>query len=282
MNGLHELPLVIFTVLAQSVVGAFLLSALVLISAKDKFYRSHVHKAQLLLLALLGIGFIASILHLGSPWRAFNSLNRIGESMLSNEIASGAIFFALFGIYWLLAMLDKMPKALGNLWLIFTAVVGCAFMYMMNQVYHISSVPTWNSSLTSWSFYLTIVLSGFGLGYALFHTERPEGGLLKLVPTAVSIGALFAAIVAIYQGFGLAGIETSVQKASDLVPDFAVLMALRFLCIGLGITLLFYLQHKPQGVISKLLAVVALLAGEMIARTLFYALHMTVGMAVGG
>ncbi|EJK16731.1 anaerobic dimethyl sulfoxide reductase subunit C, partial [Klebsiella pneumoniae subsp. pneumoniae KPNIH21] len=31
--------------------------------------------------------------HLGSPLRAFNSLNRVGASSLSNEIASGRIFF---------------------------------------------------------------------------------------------------------------------------------------------------------------------------------------------
>lgn len=40
---------------------------------------------------LMGIGFIASTMHLGSPMRAFNSLNRVGASSLSNEIASGAL-----------------------------------------------------------------------------------------------------------------------------------------------------------------------------------------------
>ena len=40
---------------------------------------------------------------LGSPMRAFNSLNRVGASSLSNEIASGAIFFAVGGLGWLLA-----------------------------------------------------------------------------------------------------------------------------------------------------------------------------------
>ncbi|MCS6067593.1 dimethyl sulfoxide reductase anchor subunit [Klebsiella variicola subsp. variicola] len=39
----------------------------------------------------MGIGFLASVMHLGSPLRAFNSLNRVGASALSNEIASGAL-----------------------------------------------------------------------------------------------------------------------------------------------------------------------------------------------
>jgi anaerobic dimethyl sulfoxide reductase subunit C (anchor subunit) len=63
------------------------------------------------------VGFIASTLHLGSPMRAFNSLNRVGASSLSNEIASGALFFAVGGIGWLLAV-NKLPAGLRHLWLV--------------------------------------------------------------------------------------------------------------------------------------------------------------------
>ncbi|MGO0765187.1 DmsC/YnfH family molybdoenzyme membrane anchor subunit, partial [Citrobacter freundii] len=80
---------------------------------------------------LMGIGFIASMLHLGSPMRAFNSLNRVGSSALSNEIASGSIFFAVGGIGWLLATLKKMSPALRNLWLVVTMVLGVIFVWMM-------------------------------------------------------------------------------------------------------------------------------------------------------
>jgi anaerobic dimethyl sulfoxide reductase subunit C (anchor subunit) len=59
---------------------------------------------------LMGIGFIASMLHLGTPMRALNSLNRIGSSALSNEIASGSLFFAVGGIGWLLAMAGKLSQ----------------------------------------------------------------------------------------------------------------------------------------------------------------------------
>lgn len=281
MNGLHELPLVIFTVLAQSVVGAFLLFSIVLFTAQDKFYRGYVHKAMFVLLALLGGGFIASIIHLGSPLRAFNSLNRVGESMLSNEIATGALFFAIAGGYWLLAVLDKLPKAFGSLLLVLASVVGLAFMYMMNMVYHISTVPTWDSHFTTWGFYLTIILSGFTLGYALLHTERPDGKVISWVPMVVSIAALVAAVVAMYQGFTLAGTVTSAQKATALVPDFAMLTAVRFALIGCAVVLLFYALHKPSSIVTKILAVFCVLAGEMIGRTLFYGLHMTAGMAIG-
>ena len=103
--GLHELPLVFFTVLAQSAVGAWLVFTFVLLGEKNDKSRAYIHKAMFVILSILGLGFIASVMHLGTPVRAFNSLNRVGESMLSNEIASGAVFFGLAGLYWLIAIL---------------------------------------------------------------------------------------------------------------------------------------------------------------------------------
>ncbi len=76
----------------------------------------------------MGIGFLASVMHLGSPLRAFNSLNHIGASALSNEIASGALFFAVGGFWWLLAVLEKMPATLGKVWLAIAMLLGLLFV----------------------------------------------------------------------------------------------------------------------------------------------------------
>ena len=92
-NGWHEWPLVIFTVLGQCVVGALIVSGIGWFAAKNDADRQHIIRGMFFLWLLMGIGFIASVMHLGSPLRAFNSLNRIGASGLSNEIAAGSIFF---------------------------------------------------------------------------------------------------------------------------------------------------------------------------------------------
>ena len=119
----------------------------------------------------MGIGFIASMLHLGSPMRAFNSLNRVGASALSNEIASGSIFFAVGGIGWLLAMLKKLSPALRTLWLIVTMVLGVVFVWMMVRVYNsIDTVPTWYSIWTPMGFFLTMFMGGPLLGYLLLQS----------------------------------------------------------------------------------------------------------------
>ncbi|XPE50128.1 DmsC/YnfH family molybdoenzyme membrane anchor subunit [Shigella flexneri] len=64
---------------------------------------------------LMGIGFIASVVHSWNrPLQAFNSLKWIGASGLSNEIAASCIFFAVGGLWWLVAVIGKMPQRRGD------------------------------------------------------------------------------------------------------------------------------------------------------------------------
>ncbi|CQF63484.1 anaerobic dimethyl sulfoxide reductase subunit C [Salmonella enterica subsp. enterica serovar Typhimurium str. DT104] len=124
-SGWHEWPLMIFTVFGQCVAGGFIVLALALMKGDLRAEtQQRVIACMFGLWVLMGIGFIASMLHLGSPMRAFNSLNRVGAFALSNEIASGSVFFAVGGIGWLLAVLKKLPPALRTLWLIITMVPG--------------------------------------------------------------------------------------------------------------------------------------------------------------
>ncbi|SUG55583.1 dimethyl sulfoxide reductase subunit H [Salmonella enterica subsp. diarizonae] len=57
--------------------------------------KQRIVRSMFFLWLVMGLGFLASIMHLGSPMRAFNSLNRVGASALSNEIAAGSVFFAV-------------------------------------------------------------------------------------------------------------------------------------------------------------------------------------------
>ncbi|VTP66055.1 DMSO reductase anchor subunit [Leclercia adecarboxylata] len=107
-NGWHEWPLMIFTVFGQCVAGGFIVLAVALLNGNlNREQQQRLVMSMFGLWVLMGIGFIASTLHLGSPMRAFNSLNRVGASSLSNEIASGALFFAVGGLGWLLAAFEK-------------------------------------------------------------------------------------------------------------------------------------------------------------------------------
>ena len=283
-SGWHEWPLMIFTVFGQCVAGGFIVLALALLKGNlTAGQQQRLVLSMFGLWVLMGIGFIASTLHLGSPMRAFNSLNRVGASSLSNEIASGATFFAVGGLGWLLAALKRMSPALRTLWLVLTMILGVVFVWMMVRVYNtIDTVPTWYSVWTPLGFFLTLLMGGPLLGYLLLRVAGVDGWAMRLLP-AISLLALVAsAIVALMQGAELATLHSSVQQASALVPDYGSLMAWRI--VLLAGALLCWVTPQLKGYQPALpllsLAFVLVLAGELIGRGVFYGLHMTVGMAV--
>lgn len=222
-------------------------------------------------------------MHLGSPLRAFNSLNRIGSSGLSNEIAAGSLFFAVGGLWWLVAVIGKMPQALGKLWLLASMVLGVVFIWMMTCVYQIDTIPTWYNGYTTLAFFLTVLLSGPILAAAILRAARVT---FNTTPFAIiNVLALIACVgVIVLQGLSLASIHSSVQQASTLVPDYASLQVWRvvLLCAGLGCWLCPLIRRHEPHVIGLVLGLILILSGEMIGRALFYGLHMTVGMAVAG
>ncbi|MFW2205451.1 dimethyl sulfoxide reductase anchor subunit family protein, partial [Klebsiella pneumoniae] len=280
----HEWPLMVFTVFGQCVVGGFIVLALALMTGKlSREQEQRVVGSMFGLWVLMGIGFIASTMHLGSPLRAFNSLNRVGASSLSNEIASGAIFFAVGGIGWLLAVCKKLPAGLRSLWLVVTMVLGVIFVWMMVRVYNtIDTVPTWYTVWTPLSFFLTLFIGGPLLGYLLLRVAGVDGWALRLLPVVSLLALLVSIMVVVMQGSELATIRSSVQQASALVPDYGLFMAWRVVLLTLALACWCVPQIRGRKPAVSLLglAFVLILAGEMIGRGVFYGLHMTVGMAV--
>ena len=283
-SGWHEWPLMIFTVFGQCVAGGFIVLALALM----KGGLSHEQQQRVVLSmfglwVLMGIGFIASTLHLGSPMRAFNSLNRVGASSLSNEIASGALFFAVGGIGWLLAVVKKLSTGLRSLWLVATMVLGIIFVWMMVRVYNsIDTVPTWYTVWTPLSFFLTLLIGGPLLGYLLLRVAGVDGWAMRLLPVVTLLALVASVIVALMQGSELSTIHSSVQQASALVPDYGSLMAWRVVALVLAVAcwVVPLLKGYQPTVPLLSLAFVLVLVGEMVGRGIFYGLHMTVGMAI--
>ncbi|PVZ86205.1 dimethylsulfoxide reductase [Serratia sp. S1B] len=284
-TGWHEWPLMVFTVLGQFVVGGVMVMGLAIITGHLTERQSKaVHSSMFFLWLLMGVAFIASVMHLGTPARAFNSLNRVGESALSNEIASGSIFFAVGGLYWLLAVLKKMPQGLGKVWLLVTMVLGLLFVYAMTRVYQIDTVPTWHNRYTTINFFLSVFIGGPLLGVLLLRAAGLEvAGRGQLMMISV-LALLLSLCTALLLGSELATISSSVQQASALVPDYGRLMVWRLvlLVLGLGCWVCPQLRRGNAGVMGLTLGLLLVFAGEMIGRGVFYGLHMTVGMAVAG
>lgn len=283
-SGWHEWPLVLFTVLGQCVVGATLFSGLVWLELADqREARQRLVRSMFFIWLLMGIGFLASVMHLGSPLRAFNSLNRVGASALSNEIASGALFFAVGGFWWLLAVLEKMPAALGKIWLVITLLLGLLFILAMTRVYQIDTVPTWYTGYTTSAFFLTVVLSGPLFAALLLQMAKVDVNGWFIAGLSMAALVISAAVI-VMQSTGLSTIHSSVQQAASLLPNYGRLQALRLilLALGLGCWLCPLIRRQPPRAVGLLAGLVLVLIAECIGRGLFYGLHMTVGMAVAG
>ena len=283
-SGWHEWPLVLFTVLGQCVVGATLISGLVWLELADqREARQRLVRSMFFIWLLMGIGFLASVMHLGSPLRAFNSLNRVGASALSNEIASGALFFAVGGFWWLLAVLEKMPAALGKIWLVIALLLGLLFVLAMTRVYQIDTVPTWYTGYTTSAFFLTVLLSGPLFAALLLQMAKVDVNGWFIAGLSVAALVISAAVI-VMQSAGLSTIHSSVQQAASLLPNYGRLQALRLilLALGLGCWLCPLIRRQPPRAVGLLAGLVLVLIAECIGRGLFYGLHMTVGMAVAG
>lgn len=283
-NGWHEWPLVLFTVLGQCVAGGLIVSGIVWMNANDdRIGQVRIVRSQVLLWVLMGMGFIASMMHLGSPLRAFNSLNRVGASALSNEIAAGSLFFAVGGFWWLVSWLGKMPATLSRIWLAVSMLLGVLFVWAMTRVYQIDTVPTWHNGYTTATFFLTMLVGGPLLAALLLRLAGIRFRASRFA--ALSVAAFIASIaVVMLQSQQLGEIHSSVQQAVALVPDYAMLQVLRLLLValGLGCWICPLVMRKQPQALSLLLGIVLVAAGEVIGRGLFYGLHMTVGVAVAG
>ncbi|ACH64057.1 DMSO reductase anchor subunit [Aliivibrio fischeri MJ11] len=278
----HEWPLILFTVLSQTAVGAFLVLGCVTLSGKlSQDEDARLHRNMFFIWVLMGLGLIASTMHLGSPLRAFNALNRVGSSWLSNEIFASSLFFAAGGFYWLLKVVNKGSDALKKGLLLISMVIGIGFMYAMIKVYLINTVPTWNSIYTPIMFLLTMAISGLAFAHTLLvATNHKREELSNALPVFASIALAISLIATVSQLIGLSHISSAIIVASDIIPNMATLQVLRLGLLFVGFVLMFsprLISSQPKLPVI-LLSFVCILVSELINRGVFYGLHMSVGM----
>ncbi|MGR5151904.1 dimethyl sulfoxide reductase anchor subunit family protein [Photobacterium swingsii] len=277
----HELSLVLFTVLAQTAVGAYLIMTLAnLVTNSRVDVKGRITRNMFFVWVVMGLGFVASSTHLGSPMRAMNALNQVGTSWLSNEILTGSMFFAFGGLYWLLEVLDKGTEGARKGLKIAGMVAGVAFMYSMVNVYLIDTVPTWNTPFTGWSFLLTMVVAGAIFASTLMHSAQfDDAKYTRGIQGLVVVAIIAMIVVTLSQMVALADIQSSVVAASDLVPNMAMLQGSRIVMLVAGAAIALFGINRIKGSVALPVVGLALvLVAELLGRNIFFNLHMTVGM----
>ncbi len=161
----REDPLVIFTLISQGVIGAFVALFLgPLFGLEMLAPASHPLAYSLLLFVLLGLETFAlalSTMHLGKPHRFYRAFNNLRYSPVSREVASIAVFYNLMAAYAIVTAFpglfawlpDKLYAGLGSLLGWAAVVAGPVALYFMHRIYRIRARPFWNHWQVLTSFY---------------------------------------------------------------------------------------------------------------------------------
>ncbi len=187
---------------------------------------------------LAGAALAGSLAHLGRPAMAWKALRNLRRSWLSREVA-------LFGLYAPLAALAVLVPAAAPV----AALVGVLGVYASARLYIVPGRPSWDTPLT---------LVAFGASGAAVGPLVTGAGPLAAVGALVALGAMIANIVRLRRDASIARRGTTELYLHRLRAWTAtrVLLAL----VGLAAII--------AG--APIAAFVALLAGEVLGRWLFY------------
>ncbi|MGV6825838.1 MAG: DmsC/YnfH family molybdoenzyme membrane anchor subunit [bacterium] len=286
----RENPLVVFTLVSQAVIGAFLVLFLgPQFGLQVMSPSSHPVAWPLLVLTLIGaqtLALILSTLHLGKPHRFYRAFNNLKYSPVSREVAGIAVFYNLFAAYGLLAgvpvMFSWLPETfLSSLVTVVgwsAGIAGLAALYFMHCIYRIPARPFWNHWQVLTSFYgnmlslgaLTVGIVNFWLQPDTFASLMAPLGLLIATGLLVEmIGLVFHARDMGRTGEGAAAQFIQTRDFGWTYISRNVLLAVNLIAaIALAVT-------APAGITGALvwtmlgtLIVTTALAG----RALFYAL----------
>ncbi len=174
-----ELPMIIFTTVAQMSVGAFWILGIIQLigrragikqSAIDSLTNAGLYAAG----PLLVLGFFAAFFHLNDPFHAPFTLLHIGSSWLSRELISG-VFYALFGLIFALTQwFNRFSRTTRDIFAALTALAGLCLVISMCGVYYFTgTAPAWHTWFVWVSFFSSAFFTGsLAVAIALLTTWR--------------------------------------------------------------------------------------------------------------
>lgn len=255
--AMHEWPLVLFSSLAIAGAGTLAVEPMLLSAGTSDvaFVRERATWAA----ALMAVGLVVSLGHLGKPTRLALASRRFGRSWLSTEVVLGTLV-ALAGVVLVIGP-DATPwqTALGA----GASLVACAFLVSLGLVYRLRAQPAWPAAASP-------LLLGLSFGIVAHGAAAPET-LARVVVPAIVLLAADAAV---------AGCRwwRACHVAPWILPSYPHIFRHRHLLYG-GRLLLVNLA--PAGLLlasAAPLADVSLGIGLLVDRIAFYglaALHTT-------
>lgn len=163
---MEELPMILFTVIAQMAIGAFwALGFVQLLGRLRKLPGEAIDRVTDTSLFAVGpllvLGFFAAFFHLNDPFHAPFTLLHVGSSWLSRELLSGVLFGG-FGFVFAACQWNKwLTRTLRDVLAVLTALSGLALLAAMSGVYcTVKTIPAWHTPAIPVFFFASALLTG--------------------------------------------------------------------------------------------------------------------------
>ncbi|WP_066303737.1 DmsC/YnfH family molybdoenzyme membrane anchor subunit [Bacillus sp. FJAT-29814] len=261
---MHDMPLVIFTVLSQLAVGGFV--TLWWIDRKSTIQRKTGLLISLSLVVIGGIAVLVSLFHLGHPFAAYRAILNIKVSWLSREVTFYGAFVGmsiLYSWFWF----KDVPVRRGIIGAV-AAILGFLAIFSSAKIYMIPAIPAWNGMTTMFMFFLTSILLG-PLFVGVFLVIRGE--LSMNITTVVLFGFIAAAIVMLLYFSGLQGGLPQAAESLRLATGHILFWVRLFtFIIAFAIVAITAIGKQKQSGITFSVVFVLILISEFFARLQFY------------
>ncbi|HHY27619.1 MAG TPA: dimethyl sulfoxide reductase anchor subunit [Desulfitobacterium dehalogenans] len=292
---MENLSLILFSICIQAAIGIMVFVALGKFFNKEGQFKSAVLTAA----TLAVIGLLASLMHLGKPFSALNSLSHFSTSWLSREIWFTGVFTGLTVLTAIVTVVKPGAKGIVKALVPLAAVVGLADVYMMASIYNFASVPAWQHGSIYIEFYAAAISMGAVIFLALSGKEAAKAKKAASLAAGVAVILQVAAMVLYYIQLGTSE-NLAAGQSLALLNSMSGIMAVKWLFILLGAGLLLFLMNKgsmkvqagqaavqvaatTEGTLSVTfyLAAALVVIGQILGRYLFYVIMVinTVGLS---
>ncbi|WP_058234380.1 dimethyl sulfoxide reductase anchor subunit family protein [Devriesea agamarum] len=310
---LTEIPLLIFTILGQMSVGAFLALGVVNVVGRTRWPVAAIERISDIAVYAVGVtlilGFAGSFLHLGNPMNAMNAMNHLTSSGMSREILAGVLFAVVGGVYALCQYFRWLTPFVRQVLAAITAILGIVLVAAMASLYLLPTVPAWNTWETPASFFATTGLLGcMAVATALIVRLRVRrskddemgdeltGMVISTLTWLLIAAMVMLAFIVLITVAQLASLNAESSRAAQtslaVMTEYAGLWVLLRIGLSLiGIALLGYALYRLRSTRGQakgtawgwmlqfvIVAFICVFAGEVIGRELFYSAYARLGM----
>lgn len=267
-----ETALLIFTLCLQAAIGT-----MIFITLGKQFDKENQFKITSLTTAILSIiGVLASLMHLGQPLSALNSLSNVGNSWLSNEALLAGVFMGIAVLYAFVQYYKPNNQGLNTALRWTGSIIGLVTVYSMAKVYTSASVPAWQGANTFVDFYATTIAVGALIFLASSFKELKEENK-KIFAFIILAAVIIQAAVAVPYAMTLGLKGMAAHASAKILSEMGMVIGLKWLLIlgGAGLlmlpTVLKIATNEAKSPANMIYAAgAALIVGEIIGRYVFY------------